>query len=33
LRIAHEMANMIEENLLEDGKLAVGHRTFPLQFR
>jgi hypothetical protein len=24
---------MIEENLLEDGKLAVGHRTFPLQFR
>src|SRR5262249_9982743 len=33
LRIAHEMADMIEENLLEDGKLAVGHRTFPLQFR
>jgi hypothetical protein len=27
------MADMIEEHLLVDGKLAVGHRTFPLQFR
>jgi hypothetical protein len=24
---------VIEENLLEDGKLAVGHRTIHLQFR
>jgi hypothetical protein len=33
LRLAHEMGNVIEENLLEDGKLAVGHRTIHLQFR
>jgi len=33
LRLAHEMGDVIEENLLEDGKLAVGHRTIHLQFR
>jgi hypothetical protein len=27
LRIAHEMADVVEEDLVENGKLTVGHRS------